>query len=146
MTAPVFVDTNVFIYYLDEADPKKFRASQQWLEELWKSRRGRVSFQVLQEFYSTASRKWPALVPEIRAEIRDLLDWQPVVVDSELLKSGWKLQDRYKLSFWDSLIVSAAKAASCGYVLTEDMQAGQDLDGVLVVNPFRSDPDEIFPA
>jgi predicted nucleic acid-binding protein len=146
MTAPVFVDTNVFIHYLDQADPKKFRASQLWLTELWKSRRGRVSFQVLQEFNSTASRKWPALIPEIRAELRDLLDWQPVVIDSEILKGGWELQDRYKISFWDSLIVAAAKAASCRYLLTEDMQAGQDLDGVLVVNPFRSDPDEIFQA
>lgn len=144
MTAPVFVDTNIFIYYLDEANPKKFQTSRIWLAELWKSRRGRVSFQVLQELYSTGSRKWPALVTEIRAEIRDLLDWGPVSISAEILESSWKIQERYQLSFWDSLIVAAAKAASCRYLLTEDMQADQDLDGVLVVNPFRSDPAEIL--
>jgi predicted nucleic acid-binding protein len=143
MTAPVFVDTNIFIYHLDEADPKKFQASRLWLAELWKSRRGRVSFQVLQEFYSTAIKKWPALGTEIRAEIRDLLDWRPVAIDAEILESGWRIQEQYQLSFWDSLIVAAAKAASCRYLLTEDLQADQDLGGVLVVNPFRSDPGDI---
>ena len=51
MTAPVFVDTNVFIYAFDDADPKKQQAAERWRAELWQSRRGRVSFQVLQEFY-----------------------------------------------------------------------------------------------
>jgi len=143
MTAPVFVDTNIFIYYLDEANPNKFRASRTWLAELWKSRQGRVSFQVLQEFYSTATRKWPSLRTEVRAEIHDLLDWHPVTIDAEILESGWKIQDRFQLSFWDSLIVAAAKAASCRYLLTEDLQADQDLDGVIVVDPFRSAPEEI---
>jgi predicted nucleic acid-binding protein len=143
MTAPVFVDTNIFIYYLDEANPKKFQASRLWLAELWKSRQGRVSFQVLQEFYSTATKKWPALRTEVRAEVRDLLDWHPVTIDAEILETGWRIQERFQLSFWDSLIVAEAKAASCPYLLTEDLQADQDLDGVRVVNPFRSDPADI---
>ena len=57
-----------------------------------------------------------------------------------MLLEGWKIQDRYRLSFWDSLTVAAAQAASCRYLLTEDLQAGQMLDSVEVVNPFRSDP------
>jgi predicted nucleic acid-binding protein len=143
MIAPVFVDTNVLIYYLDEANLKKFEASRLWLAELWKSRQGRISFQVLQEFYSTATRKWPALSKEVRAEIRDLLDWRPVAIDAEILEVGCKVQERYQLSFWDSLIVAAAKAASCRYLLTEDLQADQDLDGLVIVNPFGRAPDEI---
>jgi predicted nucleic acid-binding protein len=143
MIAPVFVDTNVLIYYLDEANLKNFEASRLWLAELWKSRQGRISFQVLQEFYSTATRKWPALSKEVRAEIRDLLDWRPVAIDAEILEVGWKVQERYQLSFWDSLIVAAAKAASCRYLLTEDLQADQDLDGLVIVNPFGRAPDEI---
>jgi predicted nucleic acid-binding protein len=143
MTAPVFVDTSIFIYYLDEANPKKFQASRLWLAELWKSRQGRVSFQVLQELYSTATKKWPALRTEVRAEVRDLLDLHPVTIDAEILETGWRMQERFQLSFWDSLIVAAAKAASCPYLLTEDLQADQELDGVLVVNPFRSDPADI---
>jgi predicted nucleic acid-binding protein len=143
MTAPVFVDTNVLIYAVDEAHPKKHEAAKLWRSELWKSRRGRISFQVLQEFYANVSQKWPAARQQAQAEVRNLLAWRPVVVDAEVLEQAWKIQDRYQLSFWDALIVSAAKTASCRYLLTEDLQAGQDLDGLAVVNPFRSDPGDI---
>ena len=144
MTEPVFVDSNVLIYAIDEANPKKHAAARLWRSELWKSRRGRVSFQVLQEFYANVHRKWPAAREQVQGEIRNLLAWRPVRVDGEILEQAWKIQERYQLSFWDSLIVAAAKAASCRYLLTEDLQADQDLDGVLVVNPFRSDPAEIL--
>ncbi|MGH9496319.1 MAG: PIN domain-containing protein [Candidatus Sulfotelmatobacter sp.] len=146
MTAPVFVDTNVLIYAMDEGNPAKQRSAQLWRTELWKSRLGRVSFQVLQEFYSNVFRRWPGACDEAQAEIRRLLAWRPVSVDGDILERAWKIQDRYKLSFWDSLIVSAAKAASCRYLLTEDLQADQELDGVVVVNPFRSDPGGILSA
>jgi len=146
MTAPVFVDTNVFIYSLDKAHPGKHQAAQIWKAELWKSRRGRISFQVLQEFYARAAQKWPALREEVRAELRDLLAWRPVAANAETVEVAWNIQDRYKVSFWDALIVSAAKAASCRYLLTEDLQADQDMDGVIVVNPFRRDPGEISSA
>jgi len=140
MTALVFVDTNVLLYAVDSADLKKQHASREWREELWKSRRGRISFQVLQEFYAKVIQKWPAGRDEARAEVRDLLAWLPVMVDAAILERGWKIQDRYHLSFWDSLIVAAAKSAGCRYLLTEDLQANQDLDGVMVVNPFLSGP------
>jgi len=144
MTDPVFVDSNVLIYAVDEANQKKHAAAKVWRSELWKSRRGRVSFQVLQEFYANVDRKWPAAREQVQAEIRNLLAWRPVRVDGEILEQAWKIQERYQLSFWDSLIVASARAASCRYLLTEDLQADQDLDGVLVVNPFRSDPAEIL--
>ncbi len=140
MSAPVFVDTNVFIYAVDQADPKKQNAARLWRAELWKSRRGRVSFQVLHEFLVKVTQKWPASRDDARAEVRDLLAWQPVVLDAAVLERAWKIQERYQLSFWDSLIVAAAKAAGCRYLLTEDLQAGQDLDGVVVVNPFLQEP------
>lgn len=143
MTALVFVDTNVLIYALDRADVKKHQAAQEWRQELWKSRRGRISFQVLQEFYAKVTQKWPAGRDEARAEIRDLLAWQPVAVDGDILKRGWKIQDRYRLSFWDALIVAAAKSLGCRYLLTEDLQTNQDLDGIMVVNPFLSDPTSV---
>ena len=123
----IFVDSNVLLYAVDEANPEKQRVARTWRAELWKSRRGRVSFQVLGEFYVNAVRKQPAALEEARAEVRDLLTWNPVATDSELLERGWKLQDRYRLSYWDALIVAAAKAASCRYLLTEDLQAGQQL-------------------
>ena len=141
MIGPVFVDTNVLIYALDEADRRKQEAARTWRAELWKSRRGRISFQVLQEFYVNVTRKWPAAREEARAEVRDLLSWKPLALDAAVLERGWKIQDRYKLPFWDALIVAAAKQAACGYLLTEDLQAGQEIDGVTVVNPFQAGPD-----
>jgi predicted nucleic acid-binding protein len=140
MTAPVFVDSNIFLYAVDDADPDKQRVAREWRAELWKSRLGRVSFQVLNEFYVNAVRLKPAASNEARAEVRDLLTWNPVIVDAALIERGWKLQDRYRLSYWDSLIVAAAKTASCGFLLTEDMQDGQKLDGVEAVNPFLREP------
>jgi predicted nucleic acid-binding protein len=142
--SPVFVDSNVFLYAIDEADPKKQQAARRWRSELWRSRRGRISFQVLGEFYVNAIRKQPGAREEARSEVRDLLAWNPVVADAALLERGWKIQDRYRLSYWDALIVAAAKAASCRYLLTEDLQAGQELDGVEVVNPFLRDPESVL--
>ena len=140
MIAPVFVDTNVFIYALDDADLKKQAAAREWRAELWRRRQGRISFQVLQEFYAKVTYKWPNVRQAARSEVRDLLAWRPVNVDGGILDNAWKIQDRFPMSFWDALIVAAAKSASCRYLLTEDFQAGQDLDGLLVVNPFRTDP------
>ena len=143
MTAPVFVDTNVFVYCLDSGNPAKLQAAREWRDELWRRRLGRISFQVLQELYWTGIRKWPQLGPEIQAEIRELFDWHPVVINPRILERSWAIQARYQISFWDALIVAAAKVASCKYLLTEDLQEGQEMDGVVVVNPFRSKPSDI---
>jgi predicted nucleic acid-binding protein len=146
MTALVFVDTNVLIYALDDGDLKKQHAARAWRTDLWKRGLGRVSFQVLQEFYVKVTRKWPTAREQARAEVRDLLAWQPVVLNAAILERGWGIQDRYQLSYWDALIVAAAKSASCRYLLTEDLQADQDLDGVVVINPFLRDPNALPPA
>jgi predicted nucleic acid-binding protein len=98
MTAPIFVDSNVFLYALDKADPIKQHTARNWRAELWKSRRGRLSYQVLGEFYVNALRILPKAREDARAEIRDLLAWNPVVTDAALLEHGWKIQDRYRLS------------------------------------------------
>lgn len=144
MSDLVFVDSNVLIYAVDESHPQKHEAARLWRFELWKSRRGRISFQVLQEFYVNVDRKWPAAREFVQAEIRNLITWRPVEIDAEVLEDGWSIQERYKLSFWDSLIVSAAKAASCRYLLTEDLQEWQEMDGVVVVNPFKNEPQNLL--
>ena len=143
MTANVFVETNVFIYALDHADLKKQRAAHVWREWLWETNRGRISFQVLQEFYVIATKKQPSARAEIQKEIGDLLTWQPIAVDRNVIARAWKIEDRYRISFWDSLIVSAAVLASCDYLLTEDLQHGQELDRVVVVNPFLREPSSL---
>jgi predicted nucleic acid-binding protein len=140
MTATVFVDTNVLLYAVDVAEPVKQRAAAAWRAEMWRTSRGRLSFQVLQEFYVQVLRKNPKRAEEARAEVRDLLAWQPVSIDEMVIDAAWGIQDRYRLSFRDSLIVAAARKGECRYLLTEDLSHGQDLDGVLVVNPFKVDP------
>jgi predicted nucleic acid-binding protein len=140
----VFVDTNVLLYALDDADPGKQRVARNWRAELWRSRRGRISFQVLAEFYVNALRLRADAREEARAEVRDLLAWSPVVTDAALLERGWKIQDRYQLSYWEALIVAAANAASCRYLLTEDLKVGQMLDGTEVVNPFLRVPESLL--
>ena len=144
MTAPVFVDSNIFLYAVDDADPHKQGVARDWRAELWKSRLGRVSFQVLSEFYVNAVRLTPVASNEARAEVRDLLAWNPLAVDAAVIERGWKLQDRYRISYWDALIVAAAQTASCGFLLTEDLQDGQKLDGVEVVNPFLRGPESVL--
>jgi predicted nucleic acid-binding protein len=144
MTAPVFVDSNILLYAVDDAEPRKQRLARDWRAHLWKSRLGRVSFQVLNEFYVNAGRLKPAASNEARSEVRDLLAWNPVAVDAAVIERGWSLQDRYQISYWDSLIVAAAQAASCGFLLSEDFQNGQRMDGVEVVNPFLRGPGSVL--
>src|SRR5882672_3826980 len=100
MTATVFVDTNVLLYALDQADLKKHEKARAWRTELWKRKCGRISVQVLQEFYANVVRKWPSAGELARSEIRNLRAWRPVTIDIKLLEYGWKIQDRYQLSFW----------------------------------------------
>jgi predicted nucleic acid-binding protein len=91
-----------------------------------------------------AVRKQITARDEARAEVRDLMAWRPVIANTELLELGWKLQDRYQLSYGDALIVAAARTASCRYLLSEDLQAGQTLDGIEVVNPFFRNPESLL--
>ena len=144
MTELTFVDTNVLVYRRDSTERVKQPRAKLWIDMLWTRRAGRVSSQVLQEYYQTVTRKLsPGLArAEARDEIRDLLAWRPVSTSPELLERAFHVEDRFGLSFWDSLIVAAAQQASCRFLLTEDLQDGQDFDGTVVVNPFRHEPSE----
>jgi len=70
--------------------------------------------------------------------VRDLLVWRPLPIDREVVEAAWAAQDRYSLSWWDVLIVAAAGRSGCRFLLTEDLQDGQRLDGIEVVNPFAA--------
>lgn len=143
MTAAVFVDTNVLIYAVDESDREKHLAAVAWRAALWRSRRGRVSYQVLHEFYAQALRKNPKRADAARSEVRDLFAWKPIAADAVMVEAAWALQDRYRFAFWDALIVAAALAVQCRYLLTEDFSHGQEIDGVRIVNPFKVGPSEL---
>ena len=139
----IFVDTNVLVYARDLAVPHKQERAHEWMSALWASRLGRTSVQVLNEYYVTVTRKLsPALPAEhAREDVRDLRAWIPVPVSAGLMESAFEAEDRFSLSYWDSLIVAAAQAAGCEYLLTEDLQDGQRLHGVTVVDPFTHRPE-----
>jgi predicted nucleic acid-binding protein len=138
----VFVDTNVLVYLRDARDPEKQRAAAEWMAHLWERRTGRVSGQVLQEYYVTMTAKLdPGLpVEEARDDVRSLTGWISSDPPSDLVERAWLEQDRWGFSFWDSLIVAAARSEGCAILLTEDLHDGQDLDGLQVLSPFTLSP------
>lgn len=139
----VFVDTNVLLYAEDTAHAEKHRSARDWLRALWLRRCGRLSTQVLNEFYVVATRKLrPPMPPgDVRAEIRRYQRWQPWVIDHATVESAWAVESRYGVHYWDALMIAAAQQQGCTMLLTEDLQHDQELDGVRIVNPFRVGPE-----
>jgi predicted nucleic acid-binding protein len=138
----VFVDTNVLLYAEDRADAAKHRAARDWLGQLWLRRSGRVSSQVLHEFYYNGSRKLKPPMPagDLRAEVRRYQRWQPWQVDHATVESAWAIESRFGLNYWDALMVAAAQQQACSMLLTEDLQHGQTIDSLRIVNPFVEGP------
>lgn len=142
----VFVDTNVLVYARDTAAVDKQASAQHWMDRLWQTGSGRLSTQVLNEYYVTVTRKLdPGMATDdARADVRDLLAWRPLAVDGELVTEAWSIEDRFGFSHWDALIVAGARALGCDQLLTEDLHDGQDLDGLVVVNPFEHHANDIL--
>ncbi|MET0984643.1 MAG: PIN domain-containing protein [Steroidobacteraceae bacterium] len=139
MSGKIFVDTNVFVYVHDSGHPAKSRTAGEVLSRLWHEQSGRTSFQVLNELYVTLTRKLGRKVsPDQAWDVVDmLLAWDPQPIDRELLVRGKQIEQRYRLSWWDSLIVGAAQLQDCDVLFSEDLQAGMAFDSVTVVNPFH---------
>ncbi len=142
MTATIFVDTNVLVYASDARDAAKKQRALEWLQHLWGAGSGRISTQVLQEYYSTVTRKLSPPMPRkrARADIVNLLSWNPLVIGDTVIQRAWSIEDRFAVSWWDALIVAAAQISGCDVLLTEDLQDGQLFDSVQVVDPFGQRP------
>ena len=141
-TSTTFVDTNVLVYARDTSEPDKRPLAMAWMEHLWRTGTGRTSVQVLNEYYVTVTRK---LSPGLdrttaRGDVRDLGAWRPTAVDPAIMATAWDLEDRFSLSWWDSLIVASAIDVGCDRLLSEDLQDGQEFDRLVVVSPFRHAP------
>ena len=115
-----------------------------WMRDLWQSRRGRVSQQVLQEYYVTVTRKLrPGLPPALaRDDVRSLMQWEPVQPGPALIEHAWIIEERYGLSFWDAMIVAAAAASGAAKLLTEDLQTGANIEGISIIDPFGTPPSD----
>jgi predicted nucleic acid-binding protein len=138
MSGRVFVDTNVLVYAHDVSTGVKHERARSLVERLWQERTGAVSTQVLQELYVSLRRKAVRSLPsdEARAVIADYLRWEVVVNNGESILEAIALEERYRISFWDALVIQASRACGALTLYSEDLSDGQVYDSVRVVSPF----------
>lgn len=140
MADKYFVDTNILIYAHDPSAGAKRDRARQLLEHLWTTGQGVLSTQVLQELCINLRRKVkPALaVDEIRRLVQDYLSWEIVVNSPHSALQALEIEVRFKVSYWDALILQAADSAGAAILYSEDLAAGQSYGAVRVVNPLRA--------
>ena len=139
MSDRCFVDTNILIYAHDLSAGAKHQRAMQLVEELWATGSGVLSTQVLQEFANTVRRKprRPLSLDDTLQVVRQYLQWQVVINTPTSVVSALELEHRYRLSFWDALILCAAQVANVTTLYTEDLSHGQMYGSVRAINPFR---------
>ena len=137
MTDKSFVDSNVLIYAYDADAGVKRTAAAAVLRELWDRRSGVLSTQVLHEFYVNVTRKIAA--PLSKSSARAVVDaYAPWCVNTTPAETSaaFRIEDEARISFWDGLIVAAARKAGAVRILSEDLNAGQTIAGIRIENPF----------
>jgi predicted nucleic acid-binding protein len=137
MSGKTFVDTNVLIYAHDIDAGEKQRVAKAVLRELWGERTGVLSTQVLQEFYVNVTRKIPSPVSRdlARLVVSSYAIWCVETTPAEI-SAAFRIEDESRIGFWDALIVSSAAKSGATRILSEDLNAGQRIAGILVENPF----------
>lgn len=137
MSDKTFIDTNVLIYAHDIDADAKHKIAKEVLQELWSERTGVLSAQVLQEFYVNVTRKIPSPLSKdlARLVVSSYAIWCLETTPTEIL-AAFRIEDESRIGFWDALIVSSAAKSGANRILSEDLNAGQRIAGILVVNPF----------
>jgi len=135
-----FIDTNVFVYLFDETDDRKRNTAESLIRAALKTRSARISHQVVQETLNVVTRKLPS--PMTIADARRFMEqvlmplWQ-VMPSPALYRRGLDIQARYGFSFYDALIVAAALQSGCTRLYSEDLQHGQQIEGLTIEDPFK---------
>lgn len=140
MSAETFVDTNVFVYHLDATDAKKHAIAERIVRDGLVTGTTCISFQVVQECLNVLTRKARVpLSPELAHEYLDtvLAPMVKVATNAALYRRALDVQERWRFSFYDSLIVAGALTAGCTRLLSEDMRDGQRIEALTIENPFR---------
>ena len=132
----IFVDTNLFVYSIDQRDPIKRDKARNILKRLVEVHQPVISTQVIKEFYVVASTKLKADTFIVKNIIHNFRNLEVVNNDLELIEQAIDISTISRLSFWDSLIIAAAEKANCEFVFSEDMNPGQTYRGVMLINPF----------
>ena len=137
MSAECFVDTNILFYAYDLQSGAKHEKARQLITELWASRSGVLSTQVLQELCVNLQRKGALPSDQIRTALEDLLKWKVIINTGGSILDALELGSRHQLSFWDALIVQAAMSAGVTTLYTEDLSDGQSYGTVRAINPLK---------
>jgi predicted nucleic acid-binding protein len=137
MSGKTFVDTNILIYAHDLDAKAKHEIAKEALRDLWSSRAGVLSMQVLQEFYVNATRKIssPLSRKAARGVVNSYAIWC-VDTAAEDISIAFQIEDEARISFWDALILASARKAGAVRILSEDLNAGQRIVGIGIENPF----------
>lgn len=140
MNDEVFLDTNVIVYAYDASEPTRQTKAQAILEEALRNEKAHVSAQVLGEFFVVVTKRihQPMSVAEAQVVIEALAVLPVHEIDAPLVHRAIATHERYRISYWDSLILAAAERARCEKLYSEDLGDGHEYNGVLVVNPFRA--------
>ena len=139
MNVEHFLDTNIFVYMLDETDDLKRRRAEQLVRHSIEAGTGCISYQVVQETLNVATRRLGFAADDSRILLADVLVPLWTVHSSrELYERGLALRDRYGFSFYDSMIVAGAIQSGCVRLYSEGLQHGQRIQSLTVENPFRA--------
>jgi predicted nucleic acid-binding protein len=138
MNAKCFVDTNVLVYAHDLSTGAKCFRAQELTRGLWESRMGVISTQVLQELYSALRRrlKVPMPIADAGEILRDYFRWEVVINNRDSIIRAAENEARFKISFWDGLILQAAERVGANILYSEDLSHKQNYGSVTVLNPF----------
>jgi len=138
MSAKYFVDTNVIVYSMDRGAGDKHARALQVIEELWNSREGVISTQVLQEAIIYLRRQVGNRMTarETREALSGFFEWEVFVNTEETILKALEMEEPYQLSFWDALILQAAEGSGARILYSEDLPHGQSYGAVRVLNPF----------
>lgn len=137
MSGKTFIDTNVLIYAHDLDANAKNEIAKAVLRELWSERTGVLSMQVLQEFYVNVTRKIPSpLSKDLARNVTSSYAIWCVDATPADISAAFRIEDESRIGFWDALIVSSAVKSGATRILSEDLNAGQRISGILVENPF----------
>ncbi len=139
MSDKFFVDTNILFYAHDRTAGLKHERAKRLINDLWESGAGVLSTQVLQEFCATVRRvERDRPIEDLQRLIQDFSSWEIIVNTRESISAALEIESRYKISFWDALIVHAAQSAGASTLYSEDLNAGQTYGSVRVVNPLNA--------
>jgi predicted nucleic acid-binding protein len=140
MSGRYFLDTNVLVHTFDSTRPKKRDRARDLVSRALRDRQGVISYQVVQEFVNVATRKFDRpLIPQDCARYLDsvLLPLCEVFPSGDFFREALVIHERWKFSYYDSLIVTAALAAGCERIYSEDLQHGQKVRDLVIEDPFR---------